>query len=922
MSLSAVPWDTFDPLTDRLYYQVPYSHDDVLSSSYTTQKPDEAKIRRYEDVARSYLSGHAPLLITSTLRGPFDRASGFINPWAPTIETSQHTFKRSSFPALCKEQSPVLCEPATSSRLGPTQTTESSYLPSPESLNLGNHPYLERDEVARVEEWRDLVETNVPGNDEFWASKNPSSKKRARDDSSWLRRRTDKKPRTIEPELKLSSPVSIPDKNLLPQRASSPLSSLASLHDLPASALASSQPRNGLDAPGGESNIVYASQKALPSSSQRLSHYNSQDSRPTSKSQTALVEGRNGSAPTSITKIAPSQTAPHRSSSPAVDSQNGSTSSNDSSTTSSSSQSGDEEVPEAKQSLLESVELTTTLSQLDFVMQGPDHGEDGDVDMIDSTADYANEEAEINGTADGEDAMPSTTKLSPVAPLGSSLNNGPGKGRPAATEGESERPGSRSSVSSSTSSNSQISADSLERHSQGRTAPEQAQSTSKPAIGFTSQTAERSSSTSAVSTSSTTHSVSTTLVEDKGEFITNDAQSPHHEHNPATSAASGTTSSTQVSSTDDTSSHHENSHQQSEAPSTPQAARPTDFSTPDERIATQEQSPWMPSSATESISIVSVSKDKSQLHEAADDGETQSFIIPPEAQSPWMKRLASQTQVANDAFSTPSSNHQLPSTCEEATEEVQPQADADRSTLISDVSNADFSIRSFSSFMSPISKPRSTPLASESHLPRTPSLLAAAMENPWQTSSKPKKRVSWAPLPHEADSDLDSPAPTSSSSRALSPPPAAPIPDEVEEGAGVFKSHFARVKKRTDPVRQRLLPSASQLTRRSPETEAMAKAFVGAGESPVRSSPATTLGSYVETEGDTRKTVEDEVRDEKEDDKLEETAVDEVEDVLSNLNDFLTAWDVETDLQKARNEAQVLGSTPTRAALDIEIGGW
>lgn len=141
------------------------------------------------------------------------------------------------------------------------------------------------------------------------------------------------------------------------------------------------------------------------------------------------------------------------------------------------------------------------------------------------------------------------------------------------------------------------------------------------------------------------------------------------------------------------------------------------------------------------------------------------------AQSPWMQQPASQLQAAIHTASS-NSSPELPPRSQDQQEEAQPRAEADRSNLASDVSNTDFSIESFSSFMAPV-KPCSR--ASDSHI----SFLAAAAENQ-QSSSKPKKHVSWAPLPHEVDYDLDSPAPTSSfscaspgiiSHRAAGPPP-------------------------------------------------------------------------------------------------------------------------------------------------------
>lgn len=282
-----------------------------------------------------------------------------------------------------------------------------------------------------------------------------------------------------------------------------------------------------------------------------------------------------------------------------------------------------------------------------------------------------------------------------------------------------------------------------------------------------------------------------------------------------------------------------------------------------------------------------------------------------------MNRPATQPRVVDDTFSSSYPSPQLPPPSEETQEEPRATEAAERSTLSDDVSNADFSIRSFSSFMSPKPNRRPNTRKSDSYLPRTPSLLAAATENPWETASKSKKRVSWAPLPREASS----PAPPSSFNRT-SPPPAEPIPDDVEEDSGVFGSHFVAVKRRTDPVRQRLLPPPSQLSQRSPETDAMAAAFVTA-ESSNGSSPVKTLERSEER--DESRDVPAEEGDGEGDRGEAEGPVDDVDDVLANLNEFLTTWDVETDLQRARDESRVShgeSNAGFRGIVDMEVGGW
>ncbi|KAL2107723.1 hypothetical protein VUR80DRAFT_4839 [Thermomyces stellatus] len=938
MSSRFATWDAFDPLVDGLYSQAPYSDDDVLSDpNIAAHNPDKATIRRYEDVARRYLSGYGPLLITSTLRGPFDRASGFVNPWARPVETSQPTTQPSSPRTLRTKQSPPPYEPAVSPCLGKTQTTESSYLPSPESLNLGNHPFLERDEVIRVQKWRELVESNIPTREEFWASRAPLSTKRAAEDSSWLKRRAYKRPRTLEPEPKLSSPVSIPDKNLQQRDASSPLSSLTSLGNQPTPRRASSRATSGVRVENGESTVAQASQNALPSCPQRLQQRDSRSSRLPSKSETSRIEKHPRKLPkTAATKSSSKRASPIHRSAPALELQSNSDTTDDSTTESGSSQSSDEEVPEIKeevtgpgddevhkikQEVMEPVDGPTVFEESDEDMNGQDvaqkvqPGEDRRIQqVISDNAAPGNAEADPESVAsDREDSIARASKP-PVDAFSRKPSNlslgrqGPLAGRNTVNHAVSSTP-----VAPSPNSDLQNNHDSLCGRSQDKVASEHSHMEHEPTSAPDTAEADQSADTS-VTTAWEPADFSTTLVEDGAHVAMKDAQSPHECQLPkpaVSDAARGLRSSLDNANPDDEGQpqHAETcstSSMHSSTPVTPLNCESREPDSPEQRIATQQQSPW----AKDSWDVVdqALEREGQPRSTPQEDEHIETFVIPPEAQSPWMQQPVSQPQPVPNAVSSHCSTSRLFSHSRTDLEEPQPQADTDRSNVTSDLSNTEFSIKSFSSFMSPV---KTRPHASDACLPHTPSLLAAATENPWQSSSKPKKRVSWAPLPHEVDGDMCSPAPTPSFRRA-SPPPATPIPDDVVEGAEVFKKHFTTVKRRTDPVRQRLLPSASQQSQRSPEPEAMARTFVTA-ESPLGSSPTTNI------EGVEQK--RDEAGVEGEGEKMEEAPVDEVDDVLANLGDFLTTWDVETDLERAKAEERA-GATATRGILGVEVGGW
>lgn len=1024
MSSSPQQWDVYDPLTDNLYCRVECSDDDVIS---TTNETGEVAVRRYEDAARRYLSGYAPLLITSTLRGPFDRASGFVNPWAKSIKSSEPT-QQSTVHSLRKAQPPTPCEPASSQPLEATQATKSSYLPSPESLNPDAHPFLERDDIVRVERWRTKVQRSDPIRDDFWTSKNQSqSSKRARADSSWLRRRPEKRRRTLEPEAKLSSPVSIGNGGPQ-QRASSPPSSLTSLNGESTPAQPSSQPRTEARVRPDGSTVADASHNATDSSSQRLPRRASQGSRlppgleaRTHHEESMIEDSHNATFSSSqhlsrrasrCSRLPPgseasrrdvsrdvssrithrdsfqSERPPRPSSKPAVseisrrlstsvrrlpleaEPENVHISSDDSTSISSSGESNHEE---ALGDVHDSVEVD----------DGPAvHVEsDQDVEKQDTAQEKRPEDDGILQAADPnvtpkkaasgpdplEAALLSASKLDHHGVWGKHVDKG-GKLQSRFRRGREykhivpipplARSPSRDTPNAGGDSPDGFSQDEMAMKHQIDEGP-------APVVAYI----PTCSSTSA---SSAADYASTTLVEGGENVGVQDVQRHHEDPTPTKPAALDPYAihTSSPSKTDTTASQDEVQPQEDVPRSTPQPSFRTQNGLPDSsrginaapsgtqttQVAVEEQSPWMKNSvrilvndesevqnpwmkdairpAGNNISgeqspwvKTSVTyllndgpEEQSPSHITLPDQPTQSSVVPPEAQSPWMNRPATEPRAVDDTFSSPYASPQLPQPSEETQEEPRATEAAERSTLSDDASNADFSIRSFSSFMmSPKSKPRPTPRISDSYLPRTPSLLAAATENHWETASKSKKRVSWAPLPCEASS----PAPTSSFNRA-SPPPAEPIPDDVEEDSGVFGSHFVAVKRRTDPVRQRLLPPPSQLSQRSPETDAMAMAFVAA-ESSNGSSPLKTLERSEEERDQTRDAATEELDGEEDGKGPEEGPVDDVDDVLANLNDFLTTWDVETDLQRARDESRAShgnSGTGFRGVLDMEVGGW
>lgn len=156
---------------------------------------------RYQQVARQYLDGHTPIILTASLRGPFDSASGWSNPW---VKSSKRTLTiTSSAGQPTPPQSAVKTNKqrrlASASPQKPTRQPAESYLPSPESLKQApiaeelededededEHPYLEDDELRMVQQWRTGVQEQASSRPENQLA--GQKRKRSIDTENWLK---------------------------------------------------------------------------------------------------------------------------------------------------------------------------------------------------------------------------------------------------------------------------------------------------------------------------------------------------------------------------------------------------------------------------------------------------------------------------------------------------------------------------------------------------------------------------------------------------------------------------------------------------------------------------------------------------------------------------------------------------------------
>ncbi|KAI1189514.1 hypothetical protein F5B17DRAFT_390838 [Nemania serpens] len=227
------PWRQVCPGGESIYCAAPSPSgpDDIIclgSDDGTDEATRVAKRLRYEEHGRRYLQGRPPHILSASLRGPFDTASGWQNPWLP---------KPSSCPGQRLEISSE--SPATSSAIrhrdempvdrrlsGEDDTIQDLYdsmqchLPSPQSHQdlqfLDSPTHFEK--RSRIQSWAKKVSGDVLERDSFWA---PNHSAATRDIESatkrpagrdWLKRRSAKKikPNAFQSQEATRTPTPIP----------------------------------------------------------------------------------------------------------------------------------------------------------------------------------------------------------------------------------------------------------------------------------------------------------------------------------------------------------------------------------------------------------------------------------------------------------------------------------------------------------------------------------------------------------------------------------------------------------------------------------------------------------------------------------------------------------------------------------------
>ncbi|XP_044723800.1 uncharacterized protein HRG_01696 [Hirsutella rhossiliensis] len=197
--MAMVPDDPLSPRDLPVYSEAMCDDEPYYQGSEDEDYPDPQTRRlRYEKAGQRFLDGKVPFLLSASLRGPFNEDSGWTNPW------------RSKQRCEYGRASQFVCESVHGQTTKAPWKQESTaddrdcHLPSPESLKQapasGSHPYLKRDELAMVQNWRENIHEPSLSQDSFWASSTSetgvTTTKRRATESAWLKRVADKRRRT------------------------------------------------------------------------------------------------------------------------------------------------------------------------------------------------------------------------------------------------------------------------------------------------------------------------------------------------------------------------------------------------------------------------------------------------------------------------------------------------------------------------------------------------------------------------------------------------------------------------------------------------------------------------------------------------------------------------------------------------------
>ncbi|KAK4130325.1 hypothetical protein BT67DRAFT_458828 [Trichocladium antarcticum] len=142
---------------EAIYCDAPNQPDDVLypgSDDEAYHSPSERRMR-FETQAKRFLEGKPLFLLSASLRGPFDKKSGWTNPWRSSS---------ASRPTPAQRRRPPTAKRIAAERHEPRRVLDSSsgHLPTPEIKAASHHANtpprcMDDDTFSRVWDWRDGV---------------------------------------------------------------------------------------------------------------------------------------------------------------------------------------------------------------------------------------------------------------------------------------------------------------------------------------------------------------------------------------------------------------------------------------------------------------------------------------------------------------------------------------------------------------------------------------------------------------------------------------------------------------------------------------------------------------------------------------------------------------------------------------------
>lgn len=149
---------------EPIYCEPPHNPDEVLyhgSDDEAYNSPTERRLR-FETQAGRFLEGKPVFLLSASLRGPFDRESGWVNPWRSKSTSREKSARRKRL-AVSREAVPQ----AESSGLFDSSSFRQASpdcRPAPPEVAYTLPRYMDGDAFHRVRTWRDTVvaESDAP----------------------------------------------------------------------------------------------------------------------------------------------------------------------------------------------------------------------------------------------------------------------------------------------------------------------------------------------------------------------------------------------------------------------------------------------------------------------------------------------------------------------------------------------------------------------------------------------------------------------------------------------------------------------------------------------------------------------------------------------------------------------------------------